>query len=283
MNGADEGRPTATEDEQAPRGLRRWLYVVIFEHHTRAGKAFDIGLFVLIVVSISIVMLESVMALRVQYARAFWRAEWLLTAIFSLEYLLRLACVRRPARYALSFFGVVDLLAILPAYIALFVSGTHYLVIVRVLRLLRVFRVFKLARHLTEADVLLRALLASRAKIFVFMCAVASAVVVIGATMYVVEGEANGFSSIPRSIYWAIVTLTTVGYGDIAPRTVLGQFLASLVMILGYGVIAVPTGIVSLELQQAVRAQRSAPCTGCKLAEHAQDAIFCRRCGTRLP
>ena len=283
MSGADEGRPTATEDEQAPRGLRRWLYVVIFEHHTRAGKAFDIGLFVLIVVSISIVMLESVMALRVQYARAFWRAEWLLTAIFSLEYLLRLACVRRPARYALSFFGVVDLLAILPAYIALFVSGTHYLVIVRVLRLLRVFRVFKLARHLSEADVLLRALLASRAKIFVFMCAVASAVVVIGATMYVVEGEANGFSSIPRSIYWAIVTLTTVGYGDIAPRTVLGQFLASLVMILGYGVIAVPTGIVSLELQQAVRAQRSAPCTGCKLAEHAQDAIFCRRCGTRLP
>ena len=283
MSGADEGRPTATEDEQAPRGLRRWLYVVIFEHHTRAGKAFDIGLFVLIVVSISIVMLESVMALRVQYARAFWRAEWLLTAIFSLEYLLRLACVRRPARYALSFFGVADLLAILPAYIALFVSGTHYLVIVRVLRLLRVFRVFKLARHLTEADVLLRALLASRAKIFVFMCAVASAVVVIGATMYVVEGETNGFTSIPRSIYWAIVTLTTVGYGDIAPHTVLGQFLASLVMILGYGVIAVPTGIVSLELQQAVRAQRSAPCTGCKLAEHAQDAIFCRRCGTRLP
>ena len=276
-------RQTAAEDAQALRGVRRWLYIVIFEHHTRAGKAFDVGLFVLIVLSVSVVMLESVAALRVQYARVFWRAEWLLTGIFSLEYLLRLACVRRPARYALSFFGLVDLLAILPAYLALFVSGTHYLAIVRVLRLLRVFRVFKLARHLTEADVLLRALLASRAKIFVFMCAVASAVVVIGATMYVVEGEANGFSSIPRSIYWAIVTLTTVGYGDIAPRTVLGQFLASLVMILGYGVIAVPTGIVSLELQQAVRAQRSTPCTGCKLADHAQDAVFCRRCGTRLP
>jgi len=271
------------EDAPALRGVRRWLYVVIFEHHTRAGKAFDVGLFVLIVVSVSVVMLESVMALRAQYARLFWQAEWLLTAIFSLEYLLRLACLRRPARYALSFFGVVDLLAILPAYVALFVSGTHYLVIVRVLRLLRVFRVFKLARHLTEADVLLRALLASRAKIFVFMCAVASAVVVIGATMYVVEGETNGFTSIPRSIYWAIVTLTTVGYGDIAPRTVLGQFLASLVMILGYGVIAVPTGIVSLELQQAVRAQRSASCIGCKLGDHAQDAVFCRRCGTRLP
>ncbi|MBI1176115.1 ion transporter [bacterium] len=276
---------TAREIEAEARqltGWRRKWFVIIFGSHTPAGKAFDVALFITIFLSVAVVMLESVATIRARYHEQLQLAEWVFTALFTVEYILRLACVPRPARYARSFFGVVDLLAVLPTYINLLFIGTHYLMIVRVMRLLRVFRVFKLARYLIEADVLIRALQASRAKIFVFLCAVVTTVFVIGATMYIVEGESNGFTSIPRSVYWAIVTLTTVGYGDIAPQTPLGQFLACLVMILGYGVIAVPTGIVSVELQQAARRFAKRRCPQCGLAQHEQDAHFCRACGSQL-
>lgn len=271
-------------EQSAPPGLRARLHTVIFESDTPAGKAFDVGLLWAIVLSVVAVMLESVSSFRLQHGVLIRNIEWLFTVLFTVEYGLRLVSVRRPLLYALSFFGLVDLLALLPSYLSLFLPGTQSLLVVRVLRLLRVFRVLRLASFLGQAEVLLTALRASRQKIIVFLGAVLSTVVIMGALMYLVEGEANGFDSIPRAMYWAIVTMTTVGYGDLTPKTVLGQFIASLLMIMGYGVLAVPTGIVSVELANASRHPAIDPraCPGCGLEGHDLDAAYCKSCGTPL-
>jgi voltage-gated potassium channel len=275
-------RPSRREEPPFnPR--RRLLYEIIFGAETPSGKAFDVILLLAIALSIAVVLAESVERVAQVYGGALSALEWGLTLLFTAEYVARLLSVRRPHHYALSFFGVVDLLAILPSYLSLIVGGAQSLLVLRVLRLLRVFRVFKLTRYLGEAHTLMSALRASRHKITVFVFAVMTIVFVMGALMYLVEGPEHGFTSIPRAIYWAIVTLTTVGYGDIAPRTVLGQAIASLVMVLGYGIIAVPTGIVTVELGRASAAGAlRVACPGCAAEEHAGDARFCRRCGAPL-
>lgn len=262
---------------------QRKIHEIIFEADTPAGKAFDIALLICIVVSIGAVLLESVADIRAAYGPGLRALEWCITALFTAEYLLRLASVGRPLKYALSFYGIVDLLAILPTYLSLLVSGTQSLLVIRALRLLRVFRVMKLAHFVGEAAMLREALRASAKKIAVFLVTVATLVLIIGAVMYLVEGEENGFTSIPQSIYWAVVTLTTVGYGDIAPGTVLGKFLASAVMIMGYGIIAVPTGIVTVELSDAKRRRIvTQACPECAAEGHDADAVFCKYCGSRL-
>jgi voltage-gated potassium channel len=242
-------------------------------------------LFVLILLSVLAVMLDSVSSIRAEHADALRAAEWIFTGLFTIEYLLRIWCVRQPRAYALSFFGVIDLLAVIPTYLSLILPGGQFLVVIRILRVMRVFRVLKLTRYVGEAGILAQALRASRYKISVFLLGVLSAVVVIGSLMYLVEGGNSGFTSIPMGVYWSIVTLTTVGYGDIAPQTPLGQALAAMVMILGYGIIAVPTGIVSAELAQLPRGAfpAAATCTRCRTPEIDPEARFCRRCGTELP
>jgi len=267
-----------------PAGWRARLHEIIFEADTPAGRLFDFALLWLILLSVATVVLESVRGVREQYGNLLYGLEWLFTLLFTVEYLLRLVSVRRPLRYATSFFGVVDLLAIIPTYFSLFVPGSQYLLVIRILRLLRVFRLLKLTEYVTEADTLRRALRASRRKISVFLSTVVLLVVIIGALMYVIEGEEHGFTSIPISIYWAIVTLTTVGYGDLSPRTPLGQILASVVMVVGYGIIAVPTGIVSVELAQAARQQKitTQSCPACGAEGHDPDAVCCKYCGVKL-
>jgi voltage-gated potassium channel len=279
--GASE-RVAATEGPSTGRRAR--LHEIIFEANTRAGRLFDLGLIWLILLSVATVILESVRRVRMQYGDLLYALEWLFTLLFTAEYLLRLLSVRRPLRYATSFFGVVDLLAIIPTYLSIFVPGSQYLLVIRILRLLRVFRLLKLTEYVEEADTLRRALRASSRKISVFISAVLLLVVIIGALMYVIEGEAHGFTSIPVSIYWAIVTLTTVGYGDLSPRTPFGQMLASIVMIIGYGIIAVPTGIVSVELAHAVRQQKMSrqSCPSCGAEGHDPDAHCCKYCGAKL-
>ncbi len=271
-------------EQSAPPGIRARLHEIIFESDTPAGKAFDVGLLWAILLSVMAVMLESVTSFRLQHGVLIRNTEWFFTVLFTVEYGLRLLSVRRPLHYALSFFGLVDLLAILPSYLSLFLPGTQSLLVVRVLRLLRVFRILKLTSFLGQAEVLLTALRASRQKIIVFLGGVLSTVVIMGSVMYMVEGEANGFDSIPRGMYWAVVTMTTVGFGDITPKTVLGQFIASLLMIMGYGVLAVPTGIVSVELANASRHPAIDPraCPGCGQQGHDLDAVYCKSCGTRL-
>jgi voltage-gated potassium channel len=280
---------TVHHPNEAPAGPRTWrvrLHEVIFEADTPTGRAFDIALFSAIMISVLVVMLDSVRALNHTYGRALRATEWALTALFTVEYVLRLLSVRRPLRYALSFFGLVDLLAILPAYLSLVAPEGRYLMSVRVLRMLRVFRVLKLAPFLSEGAILGQALRASRHKIAVFLFTVITLVVLIGAVMYVIEGETNGFTSIPQSMYWAIVTLTTVGYGDLAPKSAVGQMLASVVMILGYGIIAVPTGIVTTELARAGGLTSTGistqSCRACGAEDHSMDARYCRRCGHAL-
>lgn len=264
--------------------LRERLHEIVFEADTPAGKAFDIALLLLILGSVIAISLESVAEIGSAYGPQLRAIEWVFTTIFTIEYLLRLYCVRRPLAYAFSFFGVVDLVSILPAYLALFLAGTQGLSTIRVLRLVRVFRVLKLVHFLGEASVLRAALRASLPKIAVFLLTVVCLVICVGSVMHVVEGPEHGFTSIPRGVYWAIVTLTTVGYGDIAPRTVLGQALASLVMLLGYGILAVPTGIVSAELSRRPTKPTlsTQSCAACGLEDHTDDARFCRRCGERL-
>ncbi|WNG18269.1 ion transporter [Cystobacter fuscus] len=271
-------------EQSAPSGLRARLHTIIFESDTPAGRAFDVALLWAIVLSVLAVMLESVESIRVQHGQTIRVLEWCFTVLFTLEYVLRLLSVNRPLLYASSFFGLVDLLAILPSVLSLVLPGMQSLLVVRVLRLLRVFRVLKLASFLGEADVLLTALRASRQKIIVFLGAVLSTVVIMGSVMYMVEGSANGFDSIPRGMYWAVVTMTTVGYGDLSPKTVPGQFIASVLMIMGYGILAVPTGIVSVELAQATRQHAIDPraCPGCGLEGHDLDARHCKRCGNVL-
>jgi voltage-gated potassium channel len=262
---------------------RTKLFEIIFEADTPAGKWFDIVLIVCILLSVAVVMLDSVGSIGMRYGRALYALEWFFTILFTVEYILRLACVGRPVRYAISFYGVVDLLAILPTYMSLIFFGSRYLAVVRVLRVLRIFRVLKLGHHTKEAAVLRKALYASRRKILVFLFVVLTMVVIIGSLIYVIEGKESGFTSIPRSIYWAIVTLTTVGYGDISPQTGPGQFLAAIVMILGYSIIAVPTGIVTVELSQVKKEQLSTQaCPGCSAEGHDSDAGYCKFCGTKL-
>jgi len=268
----------------APRpGWRGTLYEVIFESDTPAGKWFDVALILSIVASVVVVMLDSVASLNARHGRLLHTLEWVFTALFTVEYALRLVSAVRPLHYAASFFGVVDLLSILPTYLSLIIAGSQYLLVIRVIRILRVFRVLKLMTYLGEAELLMQALWASRRKITVFVFAVLTLVIIFGSLMYVIEGERNGFSSIPRSIYWAIVTLTTVGYGDISPRTDIGQAVAAVIMIMGYGIIAVPTGIVTAELTHAaVMARDERPCPGCGRVGHDRGAAYCDRCGAGL-
>ena len=253
---------------------------IVFGHDTFRGKAFDVALIIAILASVAVVMLETVVGIRVAHGPLLRKLEWGFTLLFTAEYALRLWCAPSSSRYARSFFGVVDLLSILPTYVSPFLPGGHALLTVRAVRLLRIFRVLKLGEYVSEASHITRALRQSRRKITVFLAAILTLVVVLGSLMYVIEDAAAGFTSIPRSVYWAIVTLTTVGYGDIAPRTPLGQALASFIMILGYGIIAVPTGIVTVELGNVARRDAAgARCPSCFLDEHESDARFCRRCG----
>jgi voltage-gated potassium channel len=263
------------------KSLKENIHEIIFEAETPAGKTFDIALLVAIILSIILVMLESVRELENSYWMLFDIAEWIITIIFTIEYLLRIYSSPHPRRYIFSFFGIIDLIAIVPTYLTLFAVGTNYLIIVRALRLLRVFRILKLNRYLGASKVISDALVASRAKILVFLFAVLNTVTIMGTLMYIVEGAEGGFTSIPRSIYWAIVTITTVGYGDIAPSTVIGQIIASIIMIMGYAIIAVPTGIVTSELHRA-RKTNDLYCPECKTSRHEADASYCKICGTHL-
>ena len=269
--------------EEEPRKLwQLTLYRVIFEAESTGGKLFDVVLLIGIVFSVLAVLLESVEGIRVQHGTLLRQVEWFFTTLFTIEYGLRLISVRRAWRYALSFFGLVDLAAILPTLLSLVFAGTQTLIVVRAFRLLRIFRVFKAARWLGEANVLSLALKASLRKILVFLGTVLVLVLIMGALMYLIEGEQYGFTSIPKSMYWAIQTMTTVGYGDIAPGTTWGQFLAACLMIMGYGIIAVPTGIVSVELAQASIRGNTLTCSSCLLEGHLPSANYCRECGAKL-
>ena len=270
-------RPTSDQPAWKHR-----LYLIIFESGTRGGKIFDVYLLIAIGLSVTVVMLESVQSIRSAYPVLIDSLEWFFTILFSLEYIARLLCVRRPLRYAWSFYGIIDLFAFLPSYIGLFIPTAGYLMTIRVLRLLRIFRVLKLAEFMQASETLRSALYASRRKIAVFLSFVMAVVLIMGTVMYLIEGEENGFNSIPRGVYWAIVTLTTVGYGDVTPHTVLGRILACFIMIMGYGIIAVPTGIFSLELHQAVQAKEARTCGNCQTTEADRNARFCRRCGKPL-
>lgn len=244
-------------------GLREKIYTVIFEADTRAGKAFDLGLIVAIILSVGLVMLDSLPGIHDHWGDWLLGAELVITALFTVEYVLRLYSARRPGRYAISFYGIVDLLAILPGYASLLFPGLHFLSTVRILRLLRIFRILKLVQFMGEGNNLWLALKRSRHKVIVFLTTVLTAVVVVGSLMYLIEGATSGFTSIPTSIYWAIVTMTTVGYGDIAPQTPLGQIVASLLMIVGYGIIAVPTGIVTTEMMRPPAPPPGGTCPCC--------------------
>ena len=258
---------------------------IIFEADSKWGKVFDVALIVLIVMSVLIVMMDSIEEYSLVFSREFYFLEWCFTIIFTAEYLLRLLCVGKPLRYALSFYGIVDLLAVIPTYLSLFITGSHYLLVIRLLRVLRVFRVLKIAHYVGETEFLMDALHASRRKIFIFLFTVMTLATIAGSLMYVIEGAEAGYTSIPKGIYWAVVTLTTVGYGDISPQTTLGQIIATLIMLMGYGIIAVPTGIVTVEFARAAERQDQVvrACRECGGEFHARDAKFCKHCGEKLP
>ena len=282
--------PFQTPDSRLGKPLAGWRlrwYTVIFEADTRAGRLFDQILIGVILVSIAVVMADSVQSIHLAYGRTLEVTEWVFTLLFTVEYLARLLCVRRPLQYALSFYGLIDLVAVLPTYLALFVPELHALIDVRVLRLLRVFRVFKLAAYVNEYQSLARALAASRRKIMVFLSAVLMVVLVMGTVMYVVEGPQNGYTSIPTAVYWAITTVTTVGFGDITPKTDVGRLISSFMMLLGWGILAVPTGIVSAEMaaqrQISLLHVTTRTCHECLTEGHAPEADFCFHCGARLP
>ncbi|MEO8459750.1 MAG: ion transporter [Dokdonella sp.] len=265
-------------------GWRNRWYRLIYHHDSAEERNFDLVLIVAILASIAVVMLDSVTSIKEQWHEALFIAEWVFTIIFTLEYLLRLSTVRRPWRYATSFFGVIDLLAILPTYLSLLFVGGTYLIVIRVLRLLRAFRVLKLVEYSSEASVLITSLLRSRRKIFIFICALITIVIIFGALMYVIEGPEHGFTSIPTGMYWAVVTMATVGFGDIAPATPLGRLITSILILIGYSIIAVPTGIYTAELANTLRPKRRVVrCKECGLPEHEPDAWHCRRCGQGLP
>ena len=262
---------------------KQTLYEVIFKADTLAGKAFDVILIVCILLSVGVVMLDSIESVSRQHHALLFGIEWFFTILFTIEYILRLVCVPSKPRYVFSFFGIVDLLAILPTYVGIFIGGLVYLKVIRILRVLRVFRVLKLGNHLKQAKLLRDALYASREKILVFLSFVLTLVVIIGALMYSIESPTNeGFTSIPQSIYWAIVTLTTVGYGDISPQTPLGQMLAAVVMLMGYSIIAVPTGIVTAQIVQTPQKTTAKTCPDCNPLKHDHDALYCKHCGNQL-
>jgi voltage-gated potassium channel len=269
--------------QDKPGSWRKRLHDVIYENNTPAGKAFDVALLVCIILSIIVVMLDSVPALNRRFKEGFFYLEWGFTILFTIEYLLRLLSVRRPMLYAASFLGIIDLAAIIPSYLSIFYAGAQTLLVVRSLRLLRIFRIFKLTHFLTEMRFMGSALQASMKKIAVFMLVVLALVIILGSVMYLVEGPDNGFSSIPESIYWAVVTLTTVGYGDISPVTPLGRFIATLAMLIGYGIIAVPTGIVTSEMMGIKgKGEHQDTCPQCGREGHDKDATFCKWCGGKL-
>ncbi|HSW19083.1 MAG TPA: ion transporter [Ramlibacter sp.] len=287
-NQGELGRP--------PHGWRRRMYEVIFESETPAGRAFDKVIVLAILVSVAVVIADSVPALNSRFRLAFDVAEWCFTALFTAEYIARVVSVQRPWRYMRSFFGVVDLLSVLPTYLAFFLPETHALIDVRILRLLRVFRIFKLTDYVAEYQMLGEALAASRRKIMVFLSAVLMVVLILGTLLYVIEGPEHGFKDIPTSIYWAITTITTVGFGDITPQTSAGRFIASVIMLIGWGTLAVPTGIVTAEMTARRHMALGLPlapavplpaasglCPACGADGHTRDARFCRVCGTALP
>ncbi|MEN8907139.1 MAG: ion transporter [Clostridiales bacterium] len=264
--------------------LRLKLHEVIFEAETKAGKTFDVILLWIIVFSIITVMLESVQEIESDYGNYLRIIEWTFTIIFTIEYFLRIISIGRGFRYIFSFMGIVDFLAIIPTYISFFIAGTQFFLVIRVIRLLRVFRIFKLTHFIGNAQIILEALKASFSKITVFLFAVLVLVTILGTSMYLIEGPENGFSNIPKSIYWSIVTLTTVGYGDITPKTFLGQALSSVIMITGYSIIAVPTGIVSVELNKTYKEHgiSTQTCINCYSQNHDIDAKYCKYCGKKL-
>lgn len=273
---ADFGRPDT--------GWRLRAYTVIFEAETRAGRLFDVALIWIILASVAVVMLDSVESISSRWGRLFNVLEWTFTVMFTVEYIIRLTCVRRPLRYATSFFGVIDLLAAAPTWLAFFFPPLQALIDVRVLRLLRVFRVFKLAAYVDEYSILGRALWSSRRKVLVFLSVVLLVVLVMGTLMYVIEGPGNGFTSVPTSVYWAITTMTTVGFGDITPKTDLGRLISSFMMLVGWGTLAVPTGIVTAEFTALrLRPPTTRTCHECLSEGHETFALFCRDCGARLP
>ncbi|PKM88090.1 MAG: ion transporter [Firmicutes bacterium HGW-Firmicutes-12] len=265
---------------------RRRLYEIIFLADTPAGKAFDVALIISIILSVLVVLLDTIESINVDYRAFILILEWFFTIIFTGEYVLRILATPKPRSYLLSFFGLVDLAAILPTYISLLFPGTQILLVVRVLRLLRLFRVFKMARYVEESSILINALRASRHKITVFLLAILTICITAGSVMYLIEGTENGFTSIPTAMYWVIVTLTTVGYGDISPQTPLGQIIASLLMVMAYGILAVPTGIITYELSRSTDNQvnkvSSQSCSVCSAVGHSPDSLYCKKCGAKL-
>ena len=273
------------KDYKPNGGWRAKLHEIIYGTHTPAGKLFDIVLLVIILYSVVIVMLESVPRIDQQYHKFLNISEWIVTILFTIEYIVRIICIRKPSKYIFSFFGIIDLLSTIPKYLSFFLVGSQYLTAFRALRLLRVFRILKLVRFVGESNNLLRALRASRAKIFIFVFFVLIISVLLGTIMYLVEGPEHGFNSIPHSVYWTIVTLTTVGYGDISPETGIGQFIATFIMIIGYGIIAVPTGIVTVEYSKQKGKTGSGAllaCINCNTTGHTEDAQYCYNCGAEL-
>ncbi|GEM77260.1 ion transporter [Vibrio sagamiensis] len=265
------------------KSLRHRLYVIIFGTHTRAGRIFDIGLIIAIFASLVVLTLESLPSIMADWSTQLRYTEYTFTALFTIEYFLRLYCSPKPKAYATSFYGVVDLLAILPTYIALFFPGASFMGVVRLLRVMRIFRILKLVRYLQDSNILLRSLLMARRKILIFFSTVGILVTILGAIIFVIEGPHNGFTSIPKSIYWAIVTITTVGYGDMVPQTDLGKAIASLTMLLGYSILAVPTGIITAELSNEMNAHKTlVKCPNCNRAGHESDAMYCKHCGGEL-
>ncbi|WP_430232285.1 ion transporter [Nitrosomonas communis] len=268
------------------RGYKRKLFTVIFEADTPAGRAFDVALLLAISASVLVVMLDSVQSLGGRYQKLFSVLEWTFTFLFTIEYIARLSCVERPGRYARSFFGIIDLFSILPTYLALFFPEFHVLIDIRLLRMLRIFRILKLTAYIYEYNALGAALVASRRKISVFIGTVAIIVILLGTVMYIIEGPANGFTSIPLAVYWAITTMTTVGFGDIVPKTDLGHAIASIIMLLGWGILAVPTGIVTAEmtsLRMREDQARTRSCAVCGTPGHGPQARYCQDCGAKLP
>jgi voltage-gated potassium channel len=261
--------------------FREKIKIIIFGTHTPAGKLFDLILIVSILLSVLLVMLDSIVELSEKYGVLFKSAEFIFTGLFTLEYFLRMFSVRKPRIYVFSFFGVIDLLSIIPTYLSIILPGAEVFSVIRVLRVLRVFRVLKLIQFMGEAEMLKEAMLASRRKIFVYLFFVVNLVVILGSVMYIIEGEKSGFDSIPRSIYWSIVTLTTVGYGDISPQTNLGQTIAAIIMIMGYSIIAVPTGIVTSTLTFTTDPQKNI-CIVCNDNNQAKTAYFCNNCGAKM-
>ncbi|MBT1445767.1 ion transporter [Shewanella sp. JM162201] len=269
--------------DAAESALKRKLRIVIFGTDTPAGRWFDLILLLCIVASVSLVLLDTVQSVNQRWGELIHGLEWFFTLVFTMEYLLRLYCSAHRWQYARSFYGVVDLLSVLPSYLALFFPGANFTLIIRVLRLFRIFRVLKLLRYLSEGNMLLRAMMQSSRKVFIFFFSVSLIIMVLGAVMYMVEGPENGFSSIPKSIYWTIVTITTVGYGDITPKTDLGQAIAALTMLIGYSIIAIPTGILTAEISQEIgRSRDLRRCSNCLKTGHEPQARFCNRCGSEL-